>query len=263
MNAPSEPVRSAALAGRSALITGAGSGIGRAAASRFAREGADVVCLDRDGAAAAETARAIAAEGGRAVAVAADVTRDLDCRAAIDRILETFGRLDVLFNNAGIIHRATIAATSEEEWDATLAVNLKGIFLMSRAAVPPMAAAGRGVILNTASNWGLMGGPRAAAYCASKGAVVLLTKAMAIDHGPQGIRVNCLCPGDIDTPMLRDEARQLGEALPAFLATSARTPLGRLGLPEDVADLAAFLASDAAAFITGAALVVDGGFSAG
>jgi NAD(P)-dependent dehydrogenase (short-subunit alcohol dehydrogenase family) len=126
-----------------------------------------------------------------------------------------------------------------------------------------MARSGGGVIINTASNWGLVGGARAAAYCASKGAVVLLTKAMALDHGPDGIRVNCICPGDTDTPMLRSEAEQLGEPAAAFLAESARVPLGRVGRPEDVAEAAVYLASEASSFMTGASLLIDGGFAAG
>jgi NAD(P)-dependent dehydrogenase (short-subunit alcohol dehydrogenase family) len=137
-------------------------------------------------------------------------------------------------------------------------VNAKSVFLMARAAIPHLAAT-RGSILNIASGWGLVAGPRAAAYCASKGAVVLLTKAMAIDHGAQGIRVNCICPGDTDTPMLRQEARETGVSEADFLADAARRPLRRIGKPEEIADAAVFLSSDAAEFITGTALVVDGG----
>jgi NAD(P)-dependent dehydrogenase (short-subunit alcohol dehydrogenase family) len=142
-------------------------------------------------------------------------------------------------------------------------VNVKSIFLMSHYAIPLMARAGGGSIINTASGWGLTGGPKAAAYCASKGAVVLLTKAMAVDHGSQNIRVNCICPGDTDTAMLRDEALQLGEIADRFLADAARRPLGRLGKPEEIAQAALYLASDASSFVTGTALVVDGGGLAG
>jgi NAD(P)-dependent dehydrogenase (short-subunit alcohol dehydrogenase family) len=144
-----------------------------------------------------------------------------------------------------------------------MAVNVKSVFLMSREVIPIMAMAEGGSIINTASGWGLAGGPRAVAYCASKGAVVLLTKAMAIDHGRQKIRVNCICPGDTDTAMLRSEARQLGEAEDRFIAESARRPLGRVGTPEEIAHAALYLASDAASFVTGTALVVDGGGLAG
>jgi NAD(P)-dependent dehydrogenase (short-subunit alcohol dehydrogenase family) len=156
-----------------------------------------------------------------------------------------------------------VAELTEAEWDQVMAVNVKSIFLMSRYSVPVMANAGGGVIINTASGWGLMGGPRAAAYCASKGAVVLLTKAMAIDHGPQNIRVNCICPGDTDTPMLRDEARQLGQSAERFLTEAADRPLGRIGTADEIAQAVLYLASDASSYVTGTALVVDGGGSAG
>ena len=144
-----------------------------------------------------------------------------------------------------------------------MAVNVKSVFLMSRQAIPVMAAAGGGIIINMGSGWGLAGGRRAAAYCASKGAVVLLTKAMALDHGPQNIRVNCICPGDTDTPMLRSEAEQLGEPLERFLDEGAKRPLGRIAQPEDIAQAALYLASDASSVITGTSLVVDGGGLAG
>jgi NAD(P)-dependent dehydrogenase (short-subunit alcohol dehydrogenase family) len=201
--------------------------------------------------------------GGRAISEPADVTRPADCRRVVERIVHEFGGIHILFNNAGIIRRASVVEISEEDWDAVMAVNVKSVFLMSREVIPIMAGAEGGSIINTASGWGLAGGPRAAAYCASKGAVVLLTKAMAIDHGRQKIRVNCICPGDTDTAMLRSEARQLGEAEDRFLAESAGRPLGRVGKPEEIARAALYLASDAASFVTGAALVVDGGGLAG
>jgi NAD(P)-dependent dehydrogenase (short-subunit alcohol dehydrogenase family) len=251
------------LTGRRALITGGASGIGKATAMLFAREGAaiSVVDLDEDG--GWKVARAVQDEGGRAVFVAADVTLDSDCRRAVQQTVSELGGLDILFNNAGIIRRATVEELAEAEWDQVMAVNVKSIFLMSRYSVPVMANAGGGVIINTASGWGLMGGPRAAAYCASKGAVVLLTKAMAIDHGPQNIRVNCICPGDTDTPMLRDEARQLGQSAERFLTEAADRPLGRIGTPDEIAQAVLYLASDASSYVTGTALVVDGGGSAG
>jgi NAD(P)-dependent dehydrogenase (short-subunit alcohol dehydrogenase family) len=260
---PGEASDTGLLRGRVALITGGASGIGRAAAVRFAREGAAVVIVDLDEVGGAAVHRALAAEGRSVLALHSDVTRAADCREAVRRTVEAFGRLDILFNNAGIIRRASIVETTEEEWDRVMAVNLKSIFLMSREAVPRMAADGGGVILNTASGWGLAGGPRAASYCASKGGVVLLTKAMAIDHGPEKIRVNCICPGDTDTPLLRGEAEQLGEPVERFLEGAADRPLRRVGSPEEIAEAALFLASDAAAFVTGAALVVDGGGLAG
>ncbi|HSZ00793.1 MAG TPA: SDR family oxidoreductase [Terriglobales bacterium] len=250
------------LAGKVALITGAASGIGRAAAKLFAREGAAVVITDinPDGEALAEE---IARSGAHAFFEHADVTQAADCHRVVERTLREFGGIHVLFNNAGIMRRASVVELSEEDWDRVMSVNVKSIFLMSRQVIPTMAKAGGGSIINTASGWGLAGGPRAAVYCASKGAVVLLTKAMAIDHGPQKIRVNCICPGDTDTGMLRNEAQQLGEREDLFLAQSARRPLGRIGQPEEIAQAALYLASDASSFVTGTALVVDGGGLAG
>jgi NAD(P)-dependent dehydrogenase (short-subunit alcohol dehydrogenase family) len=251
------------LTGKRALITGGASGIGKATAMLFAREGAAISVVDLDEEGGWTVVRAVQEEAGRAVFVAADVTLDLDCRRAVQQTVSELGGLDILFNNAGIIRRATVAELTEAEWDQVMAVNVKSIFLMSRYGLPVMANAGGGVIINTASGWGLMGGPRAAAYCASKGAVVLLTKAMAIDHGPQNIRVNCICPGDTDTPMLRDEARQLGQPAERFLAEAANRPLRRIGTPDEIAQAVLYLASDASSYVTGTALVVDGGGSAG
>jgi NAD(P)-dependent dehydrogenase (short-subunit alcohol dehydrogenase family) len=251
-----------ALAGKVTLVTGGASGIGRATALLFGREGAAVVVVDIDRAGGEAVARAIDSEGGRAVFETADVTRAADCERAVGRAVREFGGLHVLFNNAGIIRRTTVVDLEEADWDRTMNVNVKSVYLMSRCAIPVMARAGGGSIVNTASNWGLVGGARAAAYCASKGAVVLLTKAMAIDHGAEKIRVNCVCPGDTDTPMLRGEAAQLGAPVERFLAESAQCPLGRVGSPEDIARAVLYLAGDASSFVTGSALVVDGGFSA-
>lgn len=246
-----------------ALITGGASGIGRATAMLFAREGAAIVIADVNDSAAQVVVDEISRSGHHAVLQHCDVTRSADCKRAIDDVIERFGRLDILFNNAGIIRRATVTELSEPDWDRVMAVNVKSIYLMSHYAVPIMAKQGGGVIINTASGWGLTGGAKAAVYCASKGAVVLLTKAMAVDHGPQNIRVNCICPGDTDTNMLRSEAQQLGEANDRFLAEAAHRPLGRVGKPEEIAQAALYLASDAASFVTGTALIVDGGGLAG
>jgi NAD(P)-dependent dehydrogenase (short-subunit alcohol dehydrogenase family) len=248
-----------ALAGKRAIVTGGASGIGRAAVELFAAEGASVVIADLDVAAATGLAEAIARSGGRAVAVRCDVTRSEDCRRAVETAVGSFGGLEILFNNAGIIRRADVVETSEEEWAHVMAVNVTSVFLMSKHAIPVMAQAGGGAIVNAGSGWGLRGGDRAASYCASKGAVVNLTRAMAIDHGPQGIRVNCICPGDTDTAMLRDEARQLGRDEEAFLAASADRPLARVGTPTEIARGVLFLVSDASAWVTGTTLVVDGG----
>jgi NAD(P)-dependent dehydrogenase (short-subunit alcohol dehydrogenase family) len=246
-----------------ALITGGASGIGRATALLFAREGAAVVVADLDKTGSQDVIQQIASEGGQAQFVPCDVTVQADCQRAVKQTLGYFGRLDVLCNNAGIIRRTTVLSISEEEWDRVMAVNIKSIFLLSKYAIPVMAKAGGGTIINTASGWGLVGGRNAVSYCASKGAVVNMTRAMALDHGPQNIRVNCICPGDTDTPMLRSEARQLGEPDERFLAEAADRPLQRIGLPEDIAQAALYLASDAASWVTGSALVVDGGGLAG
>jgi NAD(P)-dependent dehydrogenase (short-subunit alcohol dehydrogenase family) len=181
----------------------------------------------------------------------------------VERTLREFEKIDILVNNAGMIRRATVLDLREDDWDRVMAVNVKSIYLLSREAIPHMQKAGGGTIINTASGWGLAGGAKAAVYCASKGAVVLLTKAMAIDHGPQKIRVNCICPGDTDTGMLREEALQLGEENSRFVAESAKRPLGRVGKPGEIAQAALYLASDASSFVTGTALVVDGGGMAG
>jgi NAD(P)-dependent dehydrogenase (short-subunit alcohol dehydrogenase family) len=248
---------------KTALITGSAGGIGRATALLFAREGAAVSLVDLNQKAGEKVAREISDVGSPAIFERADVTSAADCRRVVERTLREFSGIHILFNNAGIIRRAAVIETTEADWDAVMAVNVKSIFLMCREVIPVMAMAQGGSIINTASGWGLAGGARAVAYCASKGAVVLMTKAMAIDHGRQNIRVNCICPGDTDTAMLRTEARQLGETEERFLCESANRPLGRFGKPEEIAQAALYLASDAASFVTGAALVVDGGGLAG
>jgi NAD(P)-dependent dehydrogenase (short-subunit alcohol dehydrogenase family) len=247
------------LEGRRALITGGAAGIGRATSLLLAAHGAAVAIADVNEAGAREAAAAIEAGGGRALAIGCDVTRSDDCRRAVDATVDAFGGLDILFNNAGIIRRADVVETTEDEWDRVMAVNVKSVFLMSKFAVPVMAAGGGGSIVNTASGWGLKGGGRAVSYCASKGAVVVMTRAMAIDHGPQNIRVNCICPGDTDTGMLADEARQLGEPDDRFRAEAAARPLNRLGQPLDIANAVLYLVSDQAAWVTGTSLIVDGG----
>jgi NAD(P)-dependent dehydrogenase (short-subunit alcohol dehydrogenase family) len=251
------------LTGKRAIVTGAASGIGEATSLLFAKEGAAVSVVDVDAEGGRRLAGSIQSLGGRAIFVRADVTHEDDCRNAVDKTVSALGGLEILFNNAGIIRRASITELSEEEWDRVMAVNVKSVFLMSKQAVPVMARAGGGVIVNSASGWGLVGGPRAAAYCASKGAVVLLTKAMAIDHGSQNIRVNCICPGDTDTPMLREEAQQLGQSEESFFQQARERPLRRVGTPEEIAEAVLFLASDASSYVTGTALVVDGGGLAG
>jgi NAD(P)-dependent dehydrogenase (short-subunit alcohol dehydrogenase family) len=251
------------LTGKCALITGGASGIGRATALLFAREGAAVSVVDLDEAGGQAIAHQIVDEGGRAIFLRCDVSLAADCQRAVQQTVDEWGGLDIVFNNAGIIRRATVIDTTEEEWDRVMAVNVKSVFLLSKYAVPVMIQAGGGVIINTASGWGLVGGRRAVSYCASKGAVVNMTRAMALDHGEQNIRVNCICPGDTDTAMLRNEAQQLGASEEDFLAEAADRPLRRIGRPEEIAQAALYLASDASSFVTGTTLVVDGGGLAG
>ena len=246
-----------------ALITGGASGIGRETALLFAREGAAVSVVDVDEDGGWVVVRRIVDSGGQATFIRCDVTCAADCERAVLGTVGELGGLDILFNNAGIIRRSTVLDTTEEDWDLVMAVNLKSIFLLSKAAIPIMVEAGGGVIINTASGWGLAGGRRAASYCASKGGVVNRTRAMALDHGGQNIRVNCVCPGDTDTPLLHAEARQLGQPEEEFLAESAQRPLQRIGSPEEIAQAVLYLASDVSSFVTGTALVVDGGGLAG
>jgi NAD(P)-dependent dehydrogenase (short-subunit alcohol dehydrogenase family) len=253
----------AALNNKHALITGGASGIGRATALLFASEGAAVSIADLDEVKGQAVARDVRNAGGTAIFVRCDVTSATDCRHAVEQTRDELGGLEILFNNAGIIRRATVLQTTEAEWDHVMAVNIKSVYLLSKFAIPIMAQSGGGVIINTASGWGLVGGRQAVSYCASKGAVVNMTRAMALDHGDQNIRVNCICPGDTDTPMLRNEAQQLQVADKTFLEDAAQRPLQRIGQPEDIARAALYLASDASSFVTGTALVVDGGGLAG
>ena len=251
------------LANQVALITGGTSGIGRATALLFAREGARVSITGRDESRGREVMQGIEQVGGEALFTAGDVRVAADCERVVQSTLEAFGRVDLLFNNAGVYYPSTILGCSEEEWDTTIDVSLKGTFLMSNLVLPSMIEQGRGVIINNSSGWGVSGGQNAASYCAAKGGVVLLTKAMAIDHGSQGIRVNCICPGDVDTPMLVEDARQQGMTWEDYLEQASDRPLERIGKPEEIASAALFLASDDSSFMTGATLVVDGGGTAG
>jgi NAD(P)-dependent dehydrogenase (short-subunit alcohol dehydrogenase family) len=247
-----------------ALVTGAGAGIGRAIAETFAREGAHVVVADRDGEAAREVADAITKSNGSAQAETVDVTDTEQVKELMGRLAEKFGRLDVLVNNAGIALRGPIDQCSDEDWQRTMAVNATGVFFMARSAVRQMKRQGGGVIVMVASDWALVGGANAFAYCASKGAVLQMTRAMALDHGRDGIRVNAVCPGDIETPMLLDGIAKRGQgAAEGLKLLGEQFPLGRVGLPEEAAKAIVFLASDASSYMTGAALAVDGGHTAG
>jgi len=206
--------------------------------------------------------QAMQAIGRQAIFIRTDVRHAGECERALRETVSVLGPLDILFNNAGVFYAHDALECSEEEWDEQIDVNLKGTFLMSKAALPGMIAQGRGVIINNSSGWGIVGGDKAVAYCASKGGVVLMTKAMAIDHGRQGIRVNCVCPGDVGTPMLPLDAKMRGQKWEDYLAGCANRPLGRVGTAEEIAKAVLFLASDDSSFMTGAALVVDGGGTA-
>lgn len=245
------------LEGRGALITGAASGIGRAIAERFAREGARILAADKSEA-GVETAHAIEAAGGKALFFRADVSDSSQVAGMVEAALQFCGNIDILCNAAGILYYGTILETSEKIWASVMGVNLTGTFLCCRAVVPHMIERGRGSIINLASTTGAHDAcAHAAAYVTSKGGVMLLTRAMAIDHAKAGIRVNALCPGPTDTPMLRQAMSS--EQLEAFAKTY---PMGRLGRPEELANGALFLASDESSFVTGTAFYVDGGQTA-
>lgn len=247
------------LAGKVAIVTGAGSGIGRGIALLLAEMGASIAVLEIDDAKGSSTAAEVQDQSGQAVSVHCDVRSASDCRRAVETTIQKWGKIDILCNCAGIAIRKNILELAEEEWDLALDVTLKGIFLLSREVIPDMIRNGGGSIINIGSGWSLKGGPKAASYCAAKGGAVNLTRAMAIDHGPHNIRVNCICPGDIDTPMLRSECTQLGGNVQSFMKEAANRPLARVGMPEDVANAVLFLASPMSNWITGTALVVDGG----
>lgn len=247
------------LKGKVALITGGTSGIGSATAKRFAAEGSAVAIVGRNIERGEEVVRDIVATGGEALFIHCDVRLPDDCRTAVEQTLERFGKIDILFNNAGVYHPKTVPDCTEEEWDETIDSSLKGAFLMSKYALPSMIARGKGSIIHTSSGWGIQGGDKAAAYCAAKGGLIVMAKAMAIDHGRQGIRVNCVCPGDVMTPMLPDDAAKRSMSWEDYAAGAANRPLGRIGTVEEIADAVLYLASDESSFVTGTALVVDGG----
>jgi NAD(P)-dependent dehydrogenase (short-subunit alcohol dehydrogenase family) len=252
------------LDGKSAIITGAASGIGQAIVRVFAAEAASVVIADIDEVAGCEVAKTIQENGGKATFIHGDVSSACDCEKIVRKAVETYGGIDILVNNAGTIRRATALDTTEAEWDREMATNVKSVFLMSKMVIPYMISAHGGSIINMGSALSLTGGRQALSYCAAKAAVLNMSRAMALDHGDQNIRVNCLCPGDTDTKMLQNEVRQLGCSTDDFMeAAAARRPLGRLATPLDIAKAALFLACDDSAYITGINLPVDGGAGAG
>jgi NAD(P)-dependent dehydrogenase (short-subunit alcohol dehydrogenase family) len=244
-----------------AIITGGNSGIGRSTARLFADEGAKVVIAARHADRGHAVAQEIEAGGGIAHFIQCDVRREDEVQRLVRAAVETYDGLDVLVNNAGVIFRGRdVVSTTLDEWEETFAVNVRGAFLMGKYALPEMIHRGGGSIVNVASYFGLVGGPGVAAYCASKGAVVQLTRAMALDHAAAGVRVNCVCPGSVHTPMMEEAWDQFGEGAPEVWA--AKHPLGRVARPEEVAQTILFLASSASSFITGTAVPVDGGITA-
>ncbi len=243
-----------------ALITGGASGIGLSTAKLFSEMGATVALVDvneKQGKIATEEINKL---GGKAKFYSCDVTKNNECKKTVETIVKDFSKIDILFNNAGVIVRKNTIDLRENEWDLVIDVSLKAIFLLSRYVIPIMIEQGNGgSIVNTGSGWGLKGGPNAVAYCAAKGGVVNMTRAMAIDHGKHSIRVNCVCPGDTDTDLLRSEAVQLNQNEEEFMKEAADRPLKRVGIPKDIAHTVLYLVSDLSSWVTGTTVVVDGG----
>ena len=253
----------AVLEGQVALITGAGSGMGRSTAELFAQEGARVVVVDIDEAGGEQTVATIRAAGGEAIFTRADVAKSSDAEAMIHLAIETYGRLDVLHNNAGVVSVKFLEDMSEEEWDWLMGVNLKAIFLAVKYAVPHMKAQGGGCIINTGSTGSFIGQYRTPAYIASKGGVIQLTKTLALDYAEHKIRVNAICPGTVDTPLVRQHIEGSPDPARAEAIEKQLIPLKRFMQPEEIAHAALYLASVPAGGITGSAMVIDGGTLAG
>ena len=250
------------LSGKVALITGGGTGIGRAIALAFAREGASVAVAGRRLEKLREVINEVHKQDGAGLAMECDVTRSRDVERAVKGTVERFGRVNVLVNNSGTLHVSTVEGISEEEWDRVMTVNVKGPFLMSRAVLPEFRKCGGGVIVNLGSVLGLVAVKDRAAYCASKGGVTMLTKAMAVDHAHENIRVNCICPSIVETELVKGVFDQSEQGQASRKARVATIPLGRIGQPADVAEMAVFLASEESSWLTGAAIPLDGGVTA-
>ena len=248
------------LSGKTALVTGAGSGIGAAVARTLALAGAAVWATDRDAASAAATADRIRHAGGAAQPFELDVTSEAGCQAAAASVLAGGRRLDILVNNAGIGHVGTMLTTTGSDLDALYAVNVRGVFNVTRVFLPGMVAHRNGSIINLASVGGTVGIPDRLAYCTTKFAVVGLTKSMALDHAAQGVRVNCICPGRVETPFVAARLREYPDPDEASRQMCATQAMGRMGRPDEIAAAALYLASDEAAFVTGSAFMIDGGW---
>lgn len=250
------------LKDRVAIVTGAASGIGAASASLFAAEGARVALVDRDQEGLGQVAAALESRGGEVLTLPADVTSDADARAGVERVLSTWGRVDVLMTAAGISMGGTVDTIEEAAWDRTFAVNVKGTYLWIHHAIKPMIAARSGAIVTVGSQLAQSSPGRNAAYVASKGAIASFTKTMAVDHAAQGIRINALMPGVIDTPMPANSLKRYADPEAMRTFWKHRHPMGRIGQPDEVARAALFLACEDASFITGTLLFVDGGWTA-
>jgi NAD(P)-dependent dehydrogenase (short-subunit alcohol dehydrogenase family) len=251
------------LGNKVAIITGAGSGQGRAAAILFAKEGAKVVVSDWKPELGDETVAMVRKDGGEAIFVRTDVSESADVQNLIRQTIATFGRIDILYNNAGVgfsspLSMSDVINTPEADWDRVIAINLRSMYLTAKYGIPEMIRSGGGSIINTASIAALIGSEAAHAYTAAKGGMVALSRALAVEFGPKNIRVNCICPGAIDTPMIAPVVDPLKKSGQSFMTS----PIRRLGTPEDIAQCALYLASDESGFVTGATIVVDGGYTA-